>query len=390
MGKFTLIYNKKQFPIIFDDDEVMTLGELMSCIANVTGLPTSCQKIIGLTDKYKSNEEVSLTEIKLKKKMRMIKAMSEDQIKVEKKAAEAAAAKVTFKDEDNEKVPTEGSERGRSRIVTLESVNNGKKKSEQGPMWQMALAMSNGDKEEARSLLLRMPPGMSLNMSMPNEAEMRHLHENANMMPTPDRGVMGPMDSMILNTMRNMSNEDRMSFHRMMMGQDEEEVGNVLGDDMVGPSVESLAPNTLVHDSETGELAHMLDAVARFPSSPLVVMFVSAAYMTNAFLDNFVRLSTEFLDTANFVCVYLYDTERESASVEVGMERCRSWLQTFDATVTFFIDTSMNESSMAYEAFPSRQYVLGRDGRVLFKSSLGGFVGENLEQLRSFLQSLRT
>ena len=67
MGKFTLIYNKKQFPIIFDDDEVMTLGELMSCIANVTGLPTSCQKIIGLTDKYKSNEEVSLTEIKLMK-----------------------------------------------------------------------------------------------------------------------------------------------------------------------------------------------------------------------------------------------------------------------------------------------------------------------------------
>ena len=37
MGKFTLIYNKKQFPIIFDDDEVMTLFYWMHRLLHANG-----------------------------------------------------------------------------------------------------------------------------------------------------------------------------------------------------------------------------------------------------------------------------------------------------------------------------------------------------------------
>lgn len=400
--KLTLMYEKRAHTIEYDDS--MRLSDLMVEIEKVTGLKADNQKIVGLTDKLKCRSAL-LETVKLKKKLRMMKKMSSEEIEYTQKTAKENADKVQFKDETRTDQALESSMdiHGLHHDDNLGPI----RKSERGPMWAMAMAMCGNNKEEARNMLLRMPMGMSMTPQMPSAAEMRMLQSNM-MGENPNHGTMGPMDAMIMQALMNMSSDERTDFQHQIVGPGgfsglrDEQDGQLLGHSSV-PGVLSRAPNTMVQNVDTGALLRIFDLKGR---KDCVLLFLSSALQLSSesmisFFADFSHLTEEFSEHATFACIYVRgtitasnpgggggDVHQETTSL---LEEGRSYFATLAVDIPCYVDSETNETNIAYHSCPARFYAIVDGDHYLevgFQGRLGDIAHSNSE-LRDFLVDRR-
>ena len=102
------------------------------------------------------------------------------------------------------------------------------------------------------------------------------------------------------------------------------------------------------------------------------------------------RMREEYSDVAEFVIVYVKEAHpgdewqmeineeqkvvfSQPQTFEARMEIARAFVDAMDVKTTCLVDDIANTVGICYAAWPERLYVIGTDGRIVYKGGMGPF-----------------
>mmetsp|Transcript_54270 Transcript_54270/g.118044 ORF Transcript_54270/g.118044 Transcript_54270/m.118044 type:complete len:116 (-) Transcript_54270:140-487(-) len=112
-------------------------------------------------------------------------------------------------------------------------------------------------------------------------------------------------------------------------------------------------------------------------------------------------MEQDFTGVVEFLCIYIEEAHpidewalykdvqyTQPKTTQERVDLAREYQQLAHFTMPMVVDTVSNEAQVAYAAWPERLYVIGVDGRVIYKGGQGPD-DYKPDDLRSFLTTLK-